>query len=179
MMYGFCSIRCAIAARHGRPSSTPRTECAGCSAPLTKPQQWRRREFCSKSCAKSSFWSARPDAWARITAKSHRVQRAHFVERLRRFLAACPSNEAAYDRGFGNGRRVAWGRAAQAGRQVQRPRVANNTRPAQRAAALVGCPSKAEAFRIGYRLGFEATLWRFGYAPSSSTAAHVTHHKAA
>ena len=159
----YCSVRCAIRARWGRQGTT-RTHCAlpSCGAPLTRHQQWRRRTYCSKSCAKVALHAERPLAWARMTATSHAVQRQRYVARLRAFLQACPDAETAARRGVENGRRVAWSRAGHG----SWPRVHRYPRGHWQALArtvATAAPSKAEAFREGYRRAYADGIAMFDW----------------
>lgn len=152
-----CSIRCAMRTRHGRPAHD-RTTCAACDGPLSRRQRWRRRTFCSKSCAKTTEHQQRPEVLAKGQAVLRTWTRAQFVGRLRAFLLACPSREAAGRRGWKNG----WGAARrQAIADGCRRGHGTHTR-AHRAEVVrvsAAAPSKAEAYRRCYAAAW-AAAWR-------------------
>lgn len=153
---------------HG-PLSHARTTCAYalCGGPLTRRQRWRRRDYCTKGCAKAAYWQQHPGAWQRITANSRAAQRRHYVERLRTFLQTASVAQAAA-RGFWVGYRVGAGRMRREGR----PRTARRANPAARAALLArlvaAATTKGEAYRNGYQAGYDAAL--AAYAPAQQAA---------
>lgn len=153
---------------HG-PSRPARTTCAlaACGGPLTRRQQWRRRDYCTKGCAKAAYWQRHPAAWQRITANSKAVQRRNYVTRLRAFLrTASPAQAVA--RGFWTGYRVGAGRMRREGQ----PRTARRANPAARAVLMArlvaAATTKGEAYRAGYQAGYEAAL--AAYAPARQAA---------
>jgi len=82
--------------------SAPRTTCArrACGRPLTAEQIWRRREYCSRSCAKFVYHAAHPDAATAAGRRSWElVGRRRFLEQLAIALKGCQSKVEAYIRG--------------------------------------------------------------------------------
>lgn len=143
--------------RHGTPAPD-RTTCAACRSPLTREQQWRRRTFCSKSCAKTTEYLARPEVLTKGQQRLKAVGRARFVERLRAFLLACPSNALAGRKGWRNGWSAAWRQARLSG-AVRRPGRFTATHRATVRALAAAAPTKAEAYRRCYQAAW-AACWR-------------------
>lgn len=81
--------------------------CKWCGVPLKPQQRWRRRTYCSRSCAKTAFHADHPDAARRAGQLSYaKVGRKKYIERLKTALAGCKSLGEAYRRGYSNGYKV-------------------------------------------------------------------------
>lgn len=151
-----CSLRCVMRTRHGTAAPT-RTHCANCDQPLTRRQRWRRRDYCSRACAKAAEWRRRPDIKARAVANAHATLRRAFIRRLRAFLQACPTQTAAGARGFRNG----WGAARRRARAAGHPQprhTQDRSHRARIATIAAAAPSKAEAYRRCYTEAY-ARAW--------------------
>jgi hypothetical protein len=160
-------MRCVMRTRHGTPAPT-RTHCQHCGGPLSRRQQWRRREFCSKGCAKAAYWQRHPDKVADALAGGWARMRRAFVARLRAFLATATKPDAGR-RGWRNGWECARGRAVRAG--YARPPVRKERAHVARCAALAAAaPTAAEAYRRCYAEAYHA-CWRRMAAGGRAAAA--------
>lgn len=165
---GFCSRRCAIHDRVGTVRPPGRTTCANCGDPLTREQQWRRREFCRNGCAKSVEWTERPATKWKAVTSARASQRRAFAQRLRAYLLTGPSREdvarRGFERGWGAGRRRALREGA-----PRPPHVRHAEHRAVIAAIAASAPSLAEVYRRSYAEGF-ARAWRHGMGTREAAA---------
>lgn len=88
--------------------------CRWCSTPLTKTQIYRRRSYCSRSCAKLQHHAMHPESARKALKGGWATLRKRYVARLGQTLTGCKTLGDAYRRGYATGYRCGYCRKQRA-----------------------------------------------------------------